>query len=402
MKKYAYSARTKEGAIKRGELEAESRTKVVELLQTQGLIVVTVAEKVSFFGTLSEVNVGGVPIAEKVVFMRQLATMVSSGLPLTQALEILAVQANNPQFKTVLKQVLADVEGGKGLAESFKKHPSVFDNIILNLIKAGEDSGKLEEVFLKLADELEHQQEFQQKVQSALIYPAIILVVIVAVVALVMLFLIPSVSDMYAEFGSDIPKATKVLIAISEFTRKFWWILLIVFASGAAGLKYYIDTPGGKNVWHDFQLKLPIFGNLITKIQLAQFTNTLFLLISSGLPILDALDLVSESLSNVWFAQAVKTASKEVEKGSSLALPLSREERFPLIVSQMISVGEETGKLETILQKMAEYYNNEVKMISDNLAVILEPVMLIVMGVVVGFIAVAVYLPLFSIATVME
>ncbi|MBN2100321.1 type II secretion system F family protein [Candidatus Dojkabacteria bacterium] len=402
MKKFEYSARTPAGAIQRGEIESDSRTKVVRLLQERDLIVVNVSEKVSMIGSLSEINVGGVPIDEKVIFMRQLATMVSSGLPLTQSLEILSVQAKNPKFKKVLKAVLNDVEGGSSLANSFKKHKGVFDDVVLNLIKAGEDSGKLEEIFLKLADELEHKRDFQNKVKSAMIYPIVILVVIVIVVGLVMVFMIPNVSDIYGEFGGDLPPITKVLVSISDFVREYWWIVLIVLAGLAAGIKYYIDSPGGRKVFDNFVLKIPIFGDLTTKTQLAQFTQTFHLLITSGLPILDALDLVANSLSNSWFRDAISQAAKEVEKGSSLALPISRSDVFPLIVSQMIGVGEETGKLDDVLEKMSEYYNTEVNIMANNLANIMEPLMLIIMAVVIGFIAVAVYMPLFSLANVVQ
>lgn len=402
MKTYEYSARTKDGQIQRGEMEADSRTKIVESLQSRGLIVVKVEEKVSVLSSLSEINIGGVPIDEKVVFMRQLATMISAGLPLTQSLEILAAQAQNPLFKRTLTEVLSDVEGGSGLADSFKKHPKVFDNIVLNLIKAGEDSGKLEEIFLRLADELEHQRDFQNKVQSAMIYPVIIFVTVFIVVALVMVFMIPTMSDIFAEFGSDLPAITKVLIAMSNFVRNYWWVVIILLTGGGVGLKYYIDTPAGRDVFDRIKLKIPIFGNLSTKIELAQFTQTMHLLVASGIPILDALDLVSSSLGNVHFQKAVKNAEKEVEKGSSLAIPISRAEEFPLIVSQMIGVGEETGKLDNVLDKMAEYYGSEVDIMTENLSSIIEPVMLVIMGVIVAFVAIAVYMPMFSLANVIQ
>jgi type IV pilus assembly protein PilC len=402
MKAYKYSARTKEGVITRGEKEAKSRTDVVRMLQDQDLIVVNVEEKISFISSLEEINIGGVPIDDKVVFMRQLATMMSSGLPLTQSLEILAAQATNPKFKRALSQVMEEVEGGSSLSAAFKKQKGIFDDIVLNLIKAGEDSGKLEEVFNRLADELEHQRDFQNKVKGAMIYPIIVTIVMVAVVAMVMVFMIPAVADIYDEFGGDLPMITQVLINISNFTRRYWWIVLITIAGLVVGFKYYMETESGKENLDRLKLSVPIFGDLTKKIQLAQFTQTLHLLIQSGLPILDALDLVADSLDNVHFSNAIKTASHEVERGSSLALPLSRSEEFPLIVSQMIGVGEETGRLDDVLDKMADYYNAEVDNITENLATIMEPVMLIVMGGIVGFIAVAVYTPLFSIANLVE
>lgn len=402
MKKFEYSARNAEGAIQRGDMEGNDRTEVVKILQDRGLIVVKVEEKVKLLGSFNEINLGGVPMDEKVIFMRQLATMIAAGLPLSHALEILSVQAKNALFKRVLREVLADVEGGKGLADSFKKHPNVFDDIVLNLLKAGEDSGKLEEVCIRLADQLEHDRDFQTKVKSAMIYPIIIVVVIIVVVALVMLFMIPAVSGIYEEFGGQMPLVTRILISMSNFTRSYWWLVLIVLVSAVAGFKYYIDTPKGRYNFDKLKLKAPIFGNFNTKIQLATFTQTLFLLVSSGISILDALELVSESLGNSLFKAAVKNAAKEVEKGSSLALPLSRTEWFPLIVSQMVGVGEETGKLDEVLKKMSEYYNNEVKVMADNMATLIEPLMLIIMGSVIGFIAVAVYMPLFSLANIVQ
>ena len=402
MKRFEYSARTKDGAVDRGEMEAKNRTQVVESLQAKGLIVVKVEEKVALLSALNEINIGGVPMKDKVVFMRQLATMMSSGLPLTQSLEILAAQATNPMFRRALKDVLSDVESGSSLAKAFGKQSGMFDDIVLNLIKAGEDSGKLEEIFLRLADELENQQDFQTKVKSAMLYPAIIMVTIVAVVAIVMVFMIPTIKDIFTEFGSDIPTLTKILIAISDFTVNYWWIVLILVGMSVGGFKYYIETTGGRRVWDNFKLTVPIFGKLFTNIELSQMTQTLYLLISSGLPILEALGLVGQSLSNVWFKEAVANAASEVEKGSSLALPLSREDKIPLLVSQMISVGEETGRLDEILKKQGEYYKNEVDVMTSNLATMIEPIMLVIMGVVVGFIAVAVYLPLFSLASVVK
>lgn len=402
MKKFEYSARTKDGAVNRGVMEARSRTQVVEVLQAKGLIVVKVQEKIALLEALNEVNIGGVPMKDKVVFMRQMATMMSSGLPLTQSLEILAAQATNPMFKRSLNEVLADVEAGSSLAKSFGKQPGMFDDIVLNLIKAGEDSGKLEEIFLRLADELEKQQDFQSRIKSAMIYPTVIMVTIVGVVALVMVFMIPAVKEIFTEFGSEIPMVTRILISISDFTVNYWWIVIILIGVLVGAFKYYVDSPGGRTVWDNFVLTVPIFGRLNTDIELTTFTQTLYLLMSSGLPILEALELVSQSLTNVWFKNAVANAAVEVEKGSSLSLPLSREDKIPLIVSQMINVGEETGRVDEIMKKMGEYYSKEVDMMTNNLATMIEPIMLILMGGIVAFIAIAVYLPLFSLASLVE
>jgi type IV pilus assembly protein PilC len=326
--------------------------------------------------------------------------MVSAGLPLTQGLQILENQTTNPKFKDVIEQVLQDVEGGTGLADSFKNQEDVFDDITLNLIKAGESSGKLDEILVKIAEELESNRDFQAKLKGAMIYPAVIGVIVVVVLVLVIVFMIPAVEDVFSEFGGDLPKVTQILVDMSNFVRRFWWIILGVLAMGVMGIRYYLSTKQGVAVWDQIKLKVPIFGKVSRKIQIATFASTLHLLVSSGLNLLDALELTANSLGNIHFKNAVKQAALEVKKGSPLAVPIAKSEIFPLIVSNMIGVGEETGKLDAVLAKMSEYYQDEVDRLSENLTGLMEPVMLVVMGAVIGFIAVAVYLPMFSLANV--
>lgn len=402
MKRFKYSARTKEGAIDKGVMEAKNPQAVSETLQGKGLIVVSVKEDLGLsLSRLEEINIGGVPMKDKVLFMRQLSTMISAGLPLTQALEILYQQANNPLFKRVLSDVLGDVQGGKSLSASFKSNADVFDEITINLIAAGEDSGNLETVLQRLAVELEESKKLQDKVKSAMIYPAIICVVIVVVIILLMVVLVPAMSDIYSEFDAELPLVTRMLIGMSEGFLKFWWAIAIFTLSIILGVRFYYQSPDGKKFFHRMMLKLPIFGPLFVKMQLAQFTRILALLLKSGLSIVEALKLTANSMSNVLFKNAVLEAKKEVEKGTQLTIPLSRSELFPLIVSQMVSVGEESGEMDLVLDKMAEYYNDEVQVMTSNLSTMLEPLILIVMGVVIGFIALAVYMPMFSLTEVL-
>jgi type IV pilus assembly protein PilC len=401
LKKYKYSARNKEGAIIKGSLEARERESVVETLQGKGLIVVNVEEDVGFnFQRLNEINIGGVPLKDKVVFMRQLSTMISAGLPLSQALEILESQASNPQFKKVLSEVSADVQGGMALNAAFRKNGDVFDDITVSLIAAGEESGHLEEVLQRLAIEMEEKKKLQEKIKSAFTYPAVIVVVIVIVVAIMLFVLVPAMEQIYSEFGSELPWVTRVLVTASNWLISYWWILLIGILTAGILIKYYIDTPQGRKFKDKVVLKLPIFGNLITKIQIAQFTRVLALLLKSGLSIVEALRLTANSLSNTLYKEAIMESKEEVEKGTPLATPVARSEIFPLIVSQMIAVGEESGQIDMILEKMSEYYNSEVEVITSNLTTLLEPVILIVMGVVIGFIALGVYMPMFSLVEV--
>ncbi|PKN02981.1 hypothetical protein CVU76_03065 [Candidatus Dojkabacteria bacterium HGW-Dojkabacteria-1] len=402
MKKFRYSARDSSGKEISGKIEARDRDAVTEILHDKGLIVVFVKDEFSIdLEELSQINIGGVPMKDKVVFMRQMATMVSAGLPLTRALEIMEQQVENPAFRKVITQVKASVESGTSLSDSFRQAGEVFDDITLNLIEAGESSGNLDIILTKLAVELEESKKLNDKLRGALIYPVIILVVIVAVVALLMFVLVPSMAEIYSEFGADLPWVTTFLINLSNFTLAYWWALLLIIAILIFGGKAYFDTPTGKRNKDKVMLKLPIVGNIVTKMQLAQFTRILALLLSSGLSIIRALELTAQSLSNQMFKEVVLESRNDVEKGGSLAIPVARSEYFPLIVSSMIAVGEETGELDNVLNKVAEYYKDEVDVATSNMSTTLEPVFLIVMGLVIAFIALAVYMPMFQLSDVM-
>jgi type IV pilus assembly protein PilC len=401
MKTYKYAARTTEGKELKGTLTARDEEAVAEILHDRGLIIVEIKDTFDFnLEKLNQINIGGVPLKEKVIFMRQMATMVSSGLPLTRALEIMEIQTSNPLFKRVIAKVKSDVESGKGLAESFSNQEEIFDDITLNLIEAGEESGRLDEILLKLAVELEEKQSLQGRLKGALIYPAIILVVIIAVLALLMFVLVPEMSEIYAEFDSELPWTTQFLINASDFVSAYWWIILIILIIGGISVKAYLDTKKGKRTWDKIVIKIPIVGPVVTKMQLAQFTRIMALLLSSGLSIIKALELTAKSLSNSLFSDVVLEAKDDVEKGGALAVPISRSENFPLLVSSMIAVGEETGNLDVVLDKIAQYYKEEVNQATANLSAVLEPVFLVIMGGTIGFISIAIYMPMFQLTEV--
>jgi len=338
---------------------------------------------------------------EKVVFMRQLSTMVGAGLPLTRGLQIMEQQVANPSFKKVISQVKSSVESGKSLAESFKRADEVFDEVTINLIEAGESSGNLDVILNKLAVELEENQKLAAKLKSALTYPMILSVVIIAVILLMMFVLVPSMTEIYGEFDAELPWITQFLINMSNFFIKFWWAMLIVTLSLVIGYKVWIDTPKGKRNRDKILIKIPIVGMMISKIQIAQFTRLLGLLLSSGLSIIRALELSAMSLSNEMFREVILASRDEVEKGGSLAIPIARSEYYPLLVSSMIAVGEETGELDNVLAKVAEYYKDEVDVATANMSATLEPVFLIVMGLVIAFISLAIYMPMFQLSEVM-
>lgn len=401
MKKFKYYARTTEGKEVKGSLPARDEDAVAEILHDRGLIILEVREAFDFnLERLNEINIGGVPLKEKVVFMRQMATMVSAGLPLTRALEILEIQTKNPLFKRVIAKVKSNVESGKGLAESFAEQEDIFDAVTLNLIEAGESSGRLDEILLKLAVELEEKQALGAKLKGALIYPAIILVVIIAVIGLLMFVLVPEMSSIYAEFDAELPWTTQFLMNASEAAMEYWWIVLIILVILVIGAKAYLDTEKGKRVYDKILVKIPIVGNVVTKMQVAQFTRIMSLLLSSGLSIIQALDLTASSLSNSLFRDVVYDAKDDVEKGGALAVPISRSDYYPLLVSSMIAVGEETGNLDVVLDKIAQYYKEEVDQATANLSAVLEPVFLVIMGGTIAFISLAIYMPMFQLTEV--
>ena len=400
MKKFKYSARDQQGKVVTGELEARDSNTVIDILHDKALVVVSIKEKVGIdLEKLNEINIGGVPLKEKVIFMRQMATMVSAGLPLTKSLEIMTQQVANPKFRKVLVTVLKSVESGKTLSDSFRAEEEIFDEITINLIEAGEESGNLDDLLQKLAVELEEREALGGKIKSAMIYPVIILLIIVAVVLLMMFVLVPSMSDIYGDFGAELPFVTRFLMDASEFFLSYWWAILTVVLVLVVGFKYYLDTEKGKRNLDKLVLKIPVIGGIITKMQLSQFTRVLSLLLGSGLSIMKALELTANSLSNEMFRDTLKEARDEVEKGGSLALPIARSDYFPLLVSSMIAVGEETGEIDTVLAKVSDYYKEEVNTATSNLSTILEPVFLVLMGGAIGFIALAVYTPMFQLST---
>jgi len=400
MKKFRYSARDTNGKVVEGEVEARDANSVADILHDRGLIVVTIKEGMGVdWERLSEINIGGIPMKDKVVFMRQMATMVGAGLPLTRSLEIMVQQASNPLFKRVLKDVLKSIESGKTLADSFREQEEVLDEITLNLIEAGEQSGNLEDILEKLAVELEEKNQLSSKIKSAMIYPAIILVIIIGVVILMMFVLVPSMAEIYQDFDAELPFATRLLMSMSDFFLNYWWAIITVLAVLVIGIKYYLDTPKGKRNFDKLILKVPSVGTIIAKMQLSQFTRILALLLGSGLSIIKAIELTALSLSNEMFRDTLMEAKDEVEKGGPLAIPIARSEYYPLLVSSMIAVGEETGEIDTVLAKVSEYYKEEVNTATSNLSSILEPVFLVIMGLAIGFIAMAVYMPMFQLSS---
>jgi type IV pilus assembly protein PilC len=404
MQKFRYKIIDSTSRLRQGEIEGETLEKVADNFLSQGFTILELKQAGFNFQSLKSINIGGIPFAEKVIFMRQMSFMINSGLPLVQALDIAKTQITNATFKKKIENVIKDVESGTSLYKSLERQGNMFDSVTKNLVRAGEESGKLDLIMDKIAENMEKSQEFMGKVKGALIYPVVILFAIVGVVAVLMIFMVPEMSKLYEGQSTALPVPTQIVVAISDFLTKGFGgvVTLIILISLVAAFIYYRKTPSGKIVTDKLIIKIPVAGELIRKSQVASFAGTFAMLIQAGVPILDALKLVADSTTNSFFQMELMEARKKVEKGIPLSAPIINSKAFPLLLGHMIRVGEETGKLDEVVSKVGRQYAKEVDQMASNLTRLMEPVILIVMGLVVGGIALAVYLPVLNLGAALS
>lgn len=401
MATFAYVGRTRTGAVQKGELSAGSRDEAVAQLRKKSIVVTSLQEKAK--GGLGSISIGGgVTDKDIVVFTRQFSTMITAGLPLIQCLDILATQAENPLLGRTVGEVKLDVEGGATFADALKKHPKVFDELYVNMVHAGEIGGLLDTIMNRLAKHIEKAMKLKAQIKSAMFYPAAILLVAVAVITVLMIWVIPVFAKMFAEMSggkASLPGPTQMVIDMSNFMQANWYLLLGGAIALVQGIKYYYKTPNGRVTIDSTLLKTPVFGDLIRKASVAKFTRTLGTLISSGVPIMDGLAITARTAGNKIVEQAIVTARQSISEGKTLAEPLAKSEVFPKMVTHMISVGESTGALDSMLGKIADFYDDEVDAAVAALTSLLEPIMMVFLGTVIGFIVVAMYLPIFQMAS---
>ncbi len=396
---YKWEGRTAKGAAKKGEMEAPSEAAIRIHLRQQNIIPTQISSKAK------EINISLPFIKKKVpqrsvaVFTRQLATMIDAGLPLVQSLEVLSSQQDNKVFKNIIREIREDVEGGSTFAGALKKHPVAFNELFTNLVVAGEEGGILDTILNRLAAYIEKAEALKKKVKSALIYPATIVTVAVAVVMILMVFVIPVFETMFQSAGQSLPLPTVIVLTISKMIKKYIVILVPAFILLVFLFKRYYKTDNGKAVIDRLLLKLPVFGPLLRKIAVARFSRTLGTLVSSGVPILDGLSIVSRTSGNRAIETAIMNARASIREGETIAEPLSRSALFPPMVIQMIAVGESTGALDSMLSKIAEFYEDEVDVAVANLTSLLEPLLMVFLGVVIGGVVIAMYLPIFNMAS---
>lgn len=400
---YLYRARTGAGELVQGRADAESERELIHRLRQQGLLVLGI-ETERDLGVmikndgiaLFQRRVSGKDLA---IFARQFATMVAAGLPVVQCLRVLARQSTNQRLARVLDKIADSVETGEGLAEAFSRHGKIFPPVMIYMIEAGEVGGILDETMDRVAIQLEKDELIRQKIRSAMVYPTIVMVVAVLVVAFLMTFVVPQFVQVYADMGGDLPGPTRFLITVSDALRSYWYLFLAAGAAVVFGLRAWFSTDAGAFSLDRFVLKLPIFGLMVLKTSIARFARTLGGLLASGVPILKALAVVQRIVGNRVIAAALRDAQEEVREGQSLVIPLRRSGQFPPMVVEMLAVGEETGTLTEMLNKVADFYEEEVQRSAERMSATIEPLVIVFLAVTVGFIVVSMMLPIFTLWT---
>jgi type IV pilus assembly protein PilC len=397
MAEWVWEAKARSGELRKGVMEAETADAVQTKLKSQQLNPTKVKKKPK---EISIVIGSPVKESELVVFVRQFATMIDAGLPLVQCLEILSAQGENKEFNKILKDIKAHVESGGTFSEGLARHPKVFDSLFVNLVSAGEMGGILDTILQRLAVYIEKRVKLKRQVRGALVYPTSILTVAFAVIAVMLTWVIPAFQSMFREFGSEdaLPGLTKLVISISEGFIAHIVPILLVLVGTATGVSWSYRTPKGKKFWHRAILTVPLIGPVMRKIAVSRFTRTLGTLLGSGVPILDALNIVARAAGNVIVEEAIVKVSQKIREGRTMAEPLMETNVFPSMVVQMIGVGEQTGALDTMLSKIADFYEEEVDVAVAALTSMMEPLMMVFIGIIVGTILIAMYMPIFEIA----
>ncbi len=392
-----YSARTVTGELRRDEIELPSRDHVIAYLRKQKLIPVSVREKPKAitFGR-------GVKTRDIVIVTRQFATMINAGLPLVQALDILSRQTENKVLKKTIQDVLYDVESGNTLADALRSHPKIFSDLFVSMVAAGESGGILDTILLRLATFLEKSEALTRKIKGAMIYPGVVLGVAVVAIAVLLLFVIPVFEQMFASFNQQLPLPTRLVIGMSALLQAYWWLIGGAIAAGAVLFKRWVATPGGRLQFDRFLLRVPVLGGLVRKAAIARFTRTLGTMLSSGVSILDGLEITARTSGNRVIHDAVMQSRSAIAGGKSIAEPLKETAVFPPMVTQMIHVGEETGDLDGMLSKIADFYDDEVDVAVESLLKALEPALIVVLGSIVGGMIVAMYLPIFGLVNAIQ
>lgn len=396
---FSYTAKDSQGQTHKGEIETVDEYQAARILRRKRLIVISLRTKEDGQINFLSKFFSKVPFSDVVVTTRQLATMVGAGLVLSEALDILEEQQTNKRFQEVLEAISNDIKGGLDFASALEKYPDVFPGIYSKLVKAGQSSGKLDTVLLELASNLEKEREFRSRVKGAMIYPLVILTMMLAVMMIMVFFVMPRLMTMYKDSGLELPLPTQIVIGLTNFMLSFWWLMIIVVAVIVTSFKKYISTPGGELAFSKILLKAPVAGRVINLVILTNFTRTFALLVASGISILESISIVGQIVGNRYYRDSLEISYKGVERGLTFSSQLLGLQVFPKIVGQMVKTGEETGKLDEIMSRLADYFESEADNSLRNLTTLIEPIVLILLGLGVAFLVVSIILPIYQLTT---
>ena len=400
MATFAYVGRSKAGAVKKGELSAKTREEAVDQLRKQNVVVTSLEDKSAKEGFKLSLG-SGLTDKDLVVFTRQFGTMINAGLPLIQCLEILSTQSENAALRKAVGEIKVQVEGGSTFSDALRRHPKIFDDLYVNMVHAGEVGGLLDTILNRLSKHIEKAMKLKGQIKSAMVYPAAIVGIATIVITVLMIWVIPVFEKMFKEMSGGkmaLPGPTQLVIDMSNFVQSSWYISLGTIVGVVFAFKKYYATPQGRLTVDKLVLRLPVFGDLIRKASVAKFTRTLGTLITSGVPLLEALSICAKTAGNKVIEGVLMDARVSISGGKTISDPLAKSETFPKMVTHMIAVGESTGALDNMLGKIADFYEDEVDQAVTNLTALLEPMMMVFLGVTVGFIVVAMYLPIFTMA----
>jgi type IV pilus assembly protein PilC len=400
MPSFAYTAReTVTGREIRNTVEAITEQAAIAALLNRNLLVVSIQEKIAKKGKSQG---GKVSLSDLVVFTRQLATMIDAGIAIVQALQALAEQTPNKVMRDVIRDVCSRVESGESFSEALQKHPKTFNKLYYSMIAAGEKGGLLSEIMARLATYLENTERLRKKVKTALMYPTAVTIVAICITIFLLVKVIPTFKDVYSGFGAQLPGPTQVLMNISDLVKNYFYIAIPVVALGIWGWFYFIKTPAGREFWDGRRIKLPIFGPIAHKICLARFTRTLASLVRSGVPILEVLQIVSQTVGNVVMEKAIKHAATDIERGEGISAALGKNPIFPTMVIRMMSAGEQTGKIDEMLERVSNFLDEEIDATLSGLMSLIEPLLIVFLGIVIGGMVICMFLPIFNLANIVS
>lgn len=399
MPSFYYKAINPDKQTMEGLVEAPTVDMAADTLIEKGFIILTLDEKKMRKKSATVGIFQKIPLKNIVIFSRQLSILISSSIPLVQSLKILLHQTSHKRFKIIIAEIVNDVEGGMKFSAALAKHPAAFDDFFINIVKSGETSGKLDEVLLYMADQMEKDYDLIAKIRGAMIYPLFIVCGLFVVGMLMMIFVIPKITDLLKESKAKLPLSTEILIFVSNFLRNFWWLVILSIAGVFFLIRYALKTPKGKYAWDSAKLKMPIFGSLFQKIAIVRFARSLYTLVSGGVTLPKGFKIVSDVVGNSVYRNLILDTVKEVESGNPIASVFEKSPSVPIMVSQMLNVGEKTGRLDMILDKIAQFYSREIENLLRNLVTLIEPIVMVVIGVAVGLMVAAIILPMYNLAS---